>query len=112
MKPIIIDFDCADHDPIDEWVPSDPFDVDFWMNFTFGYDQTGGDNFQVHIVSHKNLRGPNPEKYAIIIHEYSWQAVLESVNEILQKCQGKDWDEVSKKLSMFMYWEFENYRTT
>ena len=34
MKPVIISYDCVDHDPIDDWVPDDVYDVDFWMNFT------------------------------------------------------------------------------
>lgn len=57
MKPIIISYDCTDHDPIEEWVPDDVFDIDFWMNFTIGPDNKGGDNFQVHVVTPNNLHG-------------------------------------------------------
>lgn len=27
-KPVIISYDCIEHDPIDTWVPNDNYDVD------------------------------------------------------------------------------------
>lgn len=110
MKPLILSFDCVDYDPIDLWVPENCYDVDFWMNFTIGYDQGGGDNFLLHVVSPINLQGPESDKYAIVLTEYSWNLVLERVNNILEKCHGNNWSEISEKLSNHMYWEFENYK--
>jgi hypothetical protein len=110
MKPIIISYDCTDHDPIEEWVPDDVFDVDFWINFTIGPDMKGGDNFQVHIVTPNNLHGKDSEKYAIVIKQYSWSSLLTVIINMLEKCQGRNWSEISEKLSQLMYWEFENYQ--
>lgn len=110
MNPLILSYDCTDHDPIEEWVPDDAFNVDFWVNFTVGPDKTGGDNYQVHIVTPNNLHGKNTDKHAIVLNEYSWPSVLAEVEAILEKCQGSDWPEISNKLSNFMYWEFENYQ--
>jgi len=110
MKPIIISYDYTDYDPIDSWIPEDKRDVDFWMNFTIGYDQRGGDNFQLHVVSPRNLRGPKSDQYSIVINEYSWKSVLEKVNNILKQCHGSDWSDISDKLSKYMYWEFDNYK--
>ncbi len=110
MKPIIISYDCTDHDPIDKWVPDDAFDVDFWMNFTIGPDSEGGDNFQVRIVTPNNLHGKDSAKHAIILNEYSWPQVIVEVESILEQCLGINWAGVSEQLSQFMYWEYENYQ--
>ncbi len=110
MKPVVIGYDCTDHDPIDSWIPDDVYDVDFWVNFTIGHDQRGGDNFQVRVVTPNNLHGPEAGRYAIVLSEYSWNSVLEHVGSILRECHGSDWAEVSGKLAKHMYWEFDNYK--
>jgi len=109
MRAIIISYDCTDHDPIEEWVPDNVFDVDFWMNFTIGPDMKGGDNFQVHVVTPNNLHGKDSDKHSIVLGEYSWSSVLATVESMLEDCQGSNWSEISEKLSQLMYWEFENY---
>lgn len=110
MKPIIISYDCTDHDPIDKWLPDDFCDVDVWVNFTIGPDSKGGDNFQVRVVTPNNLKGKNSAKHAIILNEYSWPKVLAAVEAILELCQGTSWAGISKQLSQLMYWEFDNYQ--
>lgn len=109
MKPIIISYDCTDHDPIDKWVPDNVFDVDFWMNFTIGSDSKGGDNFQVRVATPNNLRGNNAAYHAIILNEYVWPKVLSAVEAILGQCQDPNWEDITRQLSQLMYWEFENY---
>lgn len=110
MKPIIINYDCTDHDPIDKWVPDDISDVDFWMNFTIGLDSERGDNFQVRVVTPNNLHGKNSVKHAIVLNEYSWSKVLAVVESMLEQCQDIDWVSISERLSKLMHWEFENYK--
>src|SRR5689334_16825352 len=110
IKPVIISYDCSDHDPIQAYEPLDPTDVDFWMTFTIGPDQTGGDNFQVHIVTPNNLRGANAGKYAIVINYYEWSSVLDEVEKILDSCRGTDWREIAENLAKSLHWEFEDYK--
>lgn len=112
MIPIIISYDCTDHDPIDEWIPDDTFDVDYWMNFTIGPDTKGGDNFQVHIVTPNNLQGKESAKHAIILNEYTWHEVIAAVEVMLEQCQGTSWAGISEQLSQLMYWEYDNYQPT
>ena len=66
MKPVIVSYDCADHDPIEKRVPDAASNVDFWMNFTIGPDMKGGVNFQVHIVTPNNLHGKKSDKFSIV----------------------------------------------
>jgi hypothetical protein len=110
MKPILNSYDCVDHDPIGSWVPDDPLNVDFWMNFTIGPDDTSGDNFQAHVMTTAQIGRTTSTQYAIILESYSWARLLAEVEKILGQCQGKDWVEISGKLSHFMYWEFQDYR--
>ena len=110
MKPVIVSYDCTDHDPIDKWVPDDVFDVDFWMNFTIGPDSKGGDNFQVRVVTPNKLHGKNSAKHAIVLNEYSWPNVIAAVETMLDQCQDLNWAGISEQLSQLMYWEYENYQ--
>lgn len=113
-KPVIKSFDCTDHDPISAWVPDDPADVDFGMNFSIGLpDETGADNFQVHVVTHealKHLRGAENRKYLLVLHEYSWPAVLAAVDAVLEECRGYDWSDMAEKLRLHFFWEYEGYK--
>jgi len=108
--PIIISFDCVDYDPIDSWEFPDTNRVDFWMNFTIGPDQKGGDNFQLHILTTEMAQSKTSLTHAIILERYSWDAVLLKVNEILNQSKGEHWDTISTKLSKHMAWEFEDYQ--
>lgn len=109
-KPIIIDYDCIEHDPIDTWLPNDIYDVDVWINFTIGTDKSAGDNFLVRVVTPNNVHGKNDAKHAIILNEYSWKNVLLNMETILEKSQGYDWLDISEKLSQFMQWEYQDYK--
>jgi hypothetical protein len=110
VRPVIVNYDCWDHDPIESYEPMDPTDVDYWMTFTIGPDRTAGDLFQVHIVTPGNLRGANAGKYAIVLNYYDWSSVLSEVEGILDRCRGRDWGETCEKLAKHFYWEYENYR--
>jgi len=110
MKPVLVSYDCSDIDSIDRWIPEDPYDVDFWMNFTIGPDETEGHDYQVRIVTPKNIRDESSRKYLLVVLEYSWSNVLAALEDIFNKCQSTDWDDMSLKLSKYMLWEFEGYR--
>jgi hypothetical protein len=110
MKPIIISYDCTDHDPIEQWVPNDPFDVDIWINFTIGPNSKSGDNFLARVITSNNLHGKDSDKYAVILTEYSWANVIYEINRFLEMCSGNNWLEISEKLSKFMHWEYQDYK--
>lgn len=110
MKPVIVSYDCSDIDNVECWKPADRSDVDFWMNFTIGPDSTAGDNYQVHVVTPKALNNNPNKKHSVVLNYYDWQALLKEIDNILEQCQGQDWQEMSEKLSKFLYWEFEGYQ--
>lgn len=111
MIHIILSFDCTDYDPIDSWIFPEPKRVDFWMNFTIGLDQSGGNDFQLHVLTSDMVTSNTSLSNAIVLDCYAWDAVLLKVNAILDQCSGENWEEISNKLSKHMAWEYENYQT-
>jgi hypothetical protein len=45
----------------------------------------------------------------LIVREYNYQRIVKAIERFLQGCSGKDWSEVSKKVSRLGFWEFEGY---
>jgi len=80
------------------------------MNFTIGLDQSGGNDFQLHVLTSEMARNNTSLNNAIILDCYSWDAVLLKVKEILEQCRGDNWEEICSKLSKRMDWEYENYQ--
>jgi len=109
--PIILSFDCTDYDPIDSWIFPEPKRVDFWMNFTIGLDQSGGNDFQLHVLTSDMVTSNTSLSNAIVLDCYAWDVVLLKVNAILDQCSGENWEGISNKLSKHMAWEYENYQT-
>ena len=109
IKPIILSIDCVEHDPIEKWVPEDTENVSIWINIRIGINQSEGDYFQLKIVTPKRVLNQD-EQYSLVVNEYSWGTVLIGVDKLLERCKGSDWEEISKKLSTHMRWEFESYR--
>ncbi|PST85534.1 hypothetical protein C9I91_22580 [Photobacterium jeanii] len=111
LKPEVKSYDCIDYDPIDTYKFDDPDDVDFWINFTIGpVDFDGGDNFQVRVATFSNIGRNESPRHCILIDKFSFSQVISKVSEFLSKCEGRDWEEVSIKLSEFMCWEFQDYK--
>ncbi len=112
MKLEIKSYDCADHDPIDEWIPDDIYEVNFSMNFTIGEIGTeGGSNFQAHIITHKALsQEKNKQGRFITLEEYSFEAVLNKINDLFKDKEFVSWLDANAYLNKYMRWEYDNYR--
>ena len=109
--PIIKSFDCIDHDPIKDWMPSDPTDVNFWMNFSIGpHNEEGADYFQANVVTPAGLDKDPGDGRVILLDRYSWERLQTKMNELLESCCGQTWADSCQKLSKHLLWEFENYR--
>jgi hypothetical protein len=108
IKPEIIDYYCSEIDDIEDWIPSDPTDVDYWLTVMIGCDQHGGDNFNIHIVTPINLnQGKESGKHAIILNHYSWQGVIDEINKVLEQCSDITWSGLSAQLSKYFEWEYQ-----
>ena len=107
--PRIISFDCADHDPIEEWVPSDPYDVEIWVNFQIGLDDSEvGDNFVAHVLTHKAISHAKDKKQiSLVLPVYSFELLMTEMQSLLSKSSGSDWLEIQDKLRGKLHWEYE-----
>ncbi len=108
MKPVIKSYDCTDmDDDLETWQPVDPEYADLWINFTIGTDdEEAADHFLAHVVTPKALNDHRDKKFAVVLNEYSWEALMNEIANILKKCEGEDWIEVSGKLSQYLKWEY------
>ena len=48
-------------------------------------------------------------RHHLIVREYNYQRLVQSIQEFLKSCTGKDWNEVARKVSRLGMWEFEDY---
>ena len=114
MKPQLKAQDCTDHDPIEEYHPDDPASVDYWLCLHIGpADGRGADMFYVNILSEAAAYELDADALArrkkIVLAEYSWDAVMHAVDQILCEVDGPSWHEIARQLSQRFAWEFENY---
>ena len=102
-------WDCIEHDPIEEWIPDDRSDVEFWCNIAIGIDgENGSDNFQVHIATHKAVsRIENKDHLVVVPYYENWPQVLELLQSIVSQCGDVGWSGMSGQLSKHFYWEYE-----
>ena len=113
VLPELKGFDCADHDPIDTWIPDGP-SIRYQLTLHIGSsDSSAADLFHIFVCNHAGLKetrrlGVTPGSATpIVLSEYSWNAVLEEVNRRLKKCEGRGWFDVQEKLRQQFDWEYE-----
>lgn len=109
-SPHIKSWDCAEHDPIENWKPEDPEYVDFWLNVTIGIkDEIGGDNFQVHVVTSKQLSKIEDKKYILVIPYYlGIEKVISNLEKSIEGLTDLNWQGISEKISKLYLWEFKD----
>ncbi len=115
MKPKLKALDCTEHDPVEAWQPADASRVDYWLCLHIGpAGQQGAELFYVNVLSgpaaHKLDAGELARRKKIVVEEYSWDAVMRAVDDILREVEGTSWGEIAHQLSQKFDWEFDDYR--
>ena len=118
MKAQLNDYFCSDIPEVWKWVPDDPHNVYSYMQLMIGGGPEGSDTFGLTVCTPQALsmrrrtfgQASVSRRHLFVVYDYSWNAVLQYVNDVIDKCQGMDWNEVSSKLARHFYWEFEDYR--
>ena len=121
LKPIVPqlkEFDCFDHDLIEDWRPESEA-VLYWLTLHIGPpDEPWATLYQVAVCTHAALpewkrdRRTTPKQRAyrpVVLASYSWEAVLEAVRERIAACRGFGWLDVQEKLRREFQWEYEGY---
>ena len=107
--PVIHGFFCVDHDPIEEWQPEDPSDVDVRVDVYIGPDENpSGMYFTAHITTSKILRTGMYKNYlGPEIEEYSWAGAKNWIESYVAGCAAYSWEQVIDNLRKRLYWEYE-----
>ena len=48
-------------------------------------------------------------RHHLIVREYNYQKIADSIQDFLRECTGESWIEVAEKVSRLGKWEFEDY---
>lgn len=117
MKSHLNDYVCVDLPEVWNWVPNDPTDVYYYLELTIGKSTDGGDLFGLIVCTPEALsmrmtasgQQSLSGRHHLIVLDYSWDKVLQFVNDVIDKSQGKDWKDVAFRLARHFKWEFEDY---
>jgi hypothetical protein len=115
--PNIVDIWSADvPSGIEKWVPDDPRTVVFSLQMEIGpVGGPGADIYEVLVATPLGLATwdwkPNivSRRALIVLRTYSFDALMECINEIFRACADDDWTETNLKLQRYFHWEFEDY---
>jgi hypothetical protein len=107
-------FDCADHDPIDKWIPEDPSFVDYWCTIAVGIKgEEGADYFQVHVVTQQALSQVEDKNYLLVVPYYQgWSQIVKLIEEKMDLCKHVSWPCFTEQFSKMFAWEYEGYEST
>lgn len=78
-------------------------------------DEEGEESFDIEVCTpawiEKNLGLDEVlvGQHYLIVRDYNYQKIVLSIEKFLQDCSGKNWNEVSRKVSRLGFWEFEGY---
>ena len=104
-------FDLENYKPIDDE------NFCFLVTLTVGIKgEEGGDLFNIKVCTPKwILANYNPReillgKGKLIVLQCDMTAILSRIKGLFGGRSGKDWNEISTKLSRIGHWEFEDYR--
>lgn len=115
MNPILKDIQSSDFD-LRNFDPSTDSFFNFWVTASIGTKESdGGDNFQFNIVgidyiaSEIKSKGSYVGKKVIIVDDYSYDIIYQSISEICKGISEATWEAIGKKIGTFGHWEFDEY---
>ena len=95
-------------------LPDNADDCEVWCEAEIGVKgEKAADIFSFAVVTPKFLWSQQGHKWGkglIILDTFSWEAVEAALDNLLSQCSGRDWLEVTDKLTKTLYWEYENYK--
>lgn len=101
---------------LEDYWPSDEQNFGISIRLIIGsVDITGGDIFDLFVCTPDWIKGQYTDvgpvwgRHMLIVMEYDWPLIRKKIDLLVTKCSGRDWQEISQKLSMFIAWEFDDY---
>lgn len=100
---------------LENFQPKNDDDFFLLVNLKIGPNsEVGADYFQFQVCTPewlcKNQWSPEWMRHTLLVRKYNYDEIINEVKQIIEKCNGKDWTEVSLKLSRHFDWEYEDYQ--
>ncbi len=116
MKAKIKSFYSPDINDLENYNPIDTENFCFLLELLIGPDKENGEeSFNIQVCTPKwflsNMKRNDIilGNHFLIVIEYDFKRIFNHIEKLIESCSGKDWDEVSEKVSRIGHWEFENY---
>ena len=116
MKAILNGCCTVDGDELENFHPEDyecfRIDVDAFVG---PEGSEGFENFRFYVTTldylKKDFENQNGVflRHYLLVHRWDPTTVRNTIEKLVTTTNGKDWDEISAKLSRYGYWEFEDY---
>ena len=94
-------------------LPGDPGKCMVFLQAEIGpSNQPGAELFSFLVATPGGLEGielPRWGRGLLIVREFSWEQVNQSLSRLLAHAQAPTWAEVAAKLGKELQWEFDNY---
>jgi len=107
-------FDCADSDDRFSYVPAEPDNFGFWMDFTIGQQgEEWANNFHVLIATPSYIRQQHPFQKAVLLRntwlvfDYDFNQILNTVDKYVKSLNEDSWEKLTEKLSRIAWREYE-----
>jgi hypothetical protein len=117
MRPALRSLLSQDGLKPQEYWPDDP--SDFGESFRIMIGAAGGigeESFDITVCtpswlgSHELSKGYRWGRGVLVLRRWDPDALEAAVADLINGCEGADWDEIGQNLSRYADWEFANYR--
>jgi hypothetical protein len=117
VKVEVRNISTNDGQDLEKVMLEDPGDVDVWVTVLAGpADDAGEEAFQLRVRSPASMAkeldrwGPLHERHMVVVASWDPHQIRSFIHRLFTDVEGRDWHEVSNKLSRVGFWEFEDYR--
>ena len=116
MQVEIKRFQSPDIEDLSNYAPQEADNFSFLLEVLIGIQgKEGEESFNFEICTPKWLLNNFKKndiiigKNYIIVFEYNFKKLSQTIKELIDNCTGNSWDEIANKICRFSHWEFENY---
>lgn len=117
LVPEIKDYFSADIEELETWTPEKLKDIYFVLEIEIGLKTLeNGHLFQIVVTTPEALRARESRhryltgRHYLLVMDYKWSEIKKVINDLVSKCSGNSWNEVTSNLSRYFKWEYEDHK--
>lgn len=79
-------------------------------------EREGKESFDIQICTPKWLLSNMKKdeiicgRHLLLVIEFNFERIFNTIKNLIESCNGADWEEVAEKVSRIGFWEFEDYK--